>query len=136
YVPVVPENEVREYSPSGTLLKTFTGSGAGALKEPTAVAVDSSGDLWVADGGNHRIEKLSPAGALLEEIESEGAQTLALDGRGDVLAILKNDEDFCGAIEPPCSHLVEYSSTGARLADVGAGSFEVGGLRVVPMVAV
>jgi hypothetical protein len=137
YVPVVPENEVREYSPSGTLLKTFTGSGAGALKEPTAVAVDSSGDLWVADGGNHRIEKLSPAGAPLEEIESEGAQTLALDGRGDVLAILKNDEDFCGAKEPPCSHLVEYSSTGARLADVGAGSFEAGrGIPVIPMVAV
>ena len=48
YVPVAPENEVLEYSPGGTLLKTFTGSGAGAPKEPTGVAVGSSGDLWVA----------------------------------------------------------------------------------------
>ena len=78
YVPVVPENEVLEYSPSGTLLKTFTGSGAGALKEPTGVAIDSSGNLWVADAGNNRIVELDSSGAPVEvngkpvEIESEG----------------------------------------------------------------
>ena len=41
YVPDPSGNEVLEYSPSGTLLMTFAGSGAGALKEPTGVAVDS-----------------------------------------------------------------------------------------------
>ncbi len=129
YVPVVPDNEVLEYSPSGTLLKTFTGSGAGALKEPAAVAVDSSGDLWVADSGNNRIVELDSSGAPVEvngkpvEIESEGVFSVALDGQGDVLAVVQNSAVPCGEKPSPCVHLVEYSSEGRQLADVGAGHF-------------
>jgi DNA-binding beta-propeller fold protein YncE len=64
YVPDPSENAVLEYSPTGTLLKTFTGGGGdGALKGPSGVAVDSSGNLWVADTGNNRIEELDPADA-------------------------------------------------------------------------
>ena len=134
----VPNDEVLEYSPTGTPLKTFTGgAGAGKLKEPTGVAVDSSGNLWVADTGDNRIEELTQADSAIGEIKSEGVQTVALDGRGDVLAIVKNNEDACGSLHPPCSHLVEYDSAGARVADVGAGSFEGGGgfVPLPPMVA-
>jgi DNA-binding beta-propeller fold protein YncE len=123
YVPVVPKNEVLEYSPSGTLLKTFTGSGQAALKEPNGVAVDSSGDVWVGDTGNNRIEELSPTGTFIMEIQSEGAHSVALDGHGDVLAVVQNNADPCGERSSPCTHLVEYSSEGRQLADVGAGSF-------------
>ncbi len=127
YVPNPLENEVLEYSPSGTLLKTFTGSGAGALKEPTGVAIDSSGNLWVA--GNDRIVELDTSGAPVEvdgkpvEIESEGTWSVALDGRGDVFSLVYNDADPCGELGQACLHLVEYSPEGRRLADVGAGSF-------------
>ncbi len=129
YVPNPPENEVLEYSPGGTLLKTFTGSGAGALKEPTGVAIDSSGNLWVADFGNNRIVELDPSGTPVEvdgkpvEIESEGMYSVALDGHGDVFALVENSADPCGAIGGPCLHLIEYSSEGRQLADVGAGTF-------------
>ena len=129
YVPNPAENEVLEYSPSGTLLKTFTGSGAGALKEPTAVAIDSVGNLWVADAGNSRIVELDFSGAPVEvngkpvEIESEGVWSVALDGHGDVFAVVENGADPCGVIGSYCVHLVEYSSEGRQLADVGAGSF-------------
>jgi hypothetical protein len=129
YVPVVPENEVLEYSPSGTLLKTFAGSGAGALEEPTGVAVDSSGDLWVADSANNRIMEFDSSGAPVEvkgkpvEIESEGVGSVALDGHGDVFALVYNSADPCGVIGSSCLHLVEYSSEGGQLADVGAGEF-------------
>ncbi len=130
YVPVVPDNEVLEYSPSGTLLKTFTGSGVGALKEPTGVAIDSSGNLWVADAGNNRIVELDSSGAPVEvngkpvEIESEGVASVALDGHGDVFALVENSADPCGELEVrSCLHLVEYSSEGRQLADVGAGHF-------------
>ncbi len=131
YVPVVSENEVLEYSPSGTLLKTFTGSGAGALKEPTGVAVDSSGDLWVADAGNNRIVELDSSGAPVEvngkpvEIESEGVWSVAVDGQGDVFALVDNGADSCGEKASPCLHLVEYSAEGGQLADIGAGKFGV-----------
>jgi hypothetical protein len=125
YVPVAPENKVLEYSPSGALLQTFTGSGAGALEEPTAVAIDSSGDLWVA--GNNRVVELDSSGAPVEvngkpvEIESEGVWSVALDEHGDVLAVVANNADPCDEMSSPCVHLVEYSAEGRQLADVGAG---------------
>jgi hypothetical protein len=144
YVPVVPENEVLEYDPATCIeqqakgepppckpLKTFTGGpGSGALRGPTGVAVDSSGNLWVADSGNNRIVELDSSDAPVEmngkpvEISSEGIASIALDGRGDVLALVKNNVDSCGSVAPPCSHLVEYTSAGVQVADVGAGSFE------------
>jgi DNA-binding beta-propeller fold protein YncE len=146
YVPVVPENEVLEYSPSGTLLKTFTGSGTGALKEPTGVAADQkSGDLWVADAGNNRIVEFDSSGAPVEvngkpvEIKSEGVWSVALDGHGNVFALVENSADSCGEKRPPCLHLVEYSAEGRQLADVGAGYFGEqggGGERFYSMVAV
>ncbi len=144
YVPNPPANDVLEYSSSGTLLKTFTGSGAGTLKEPTAVAIDSSGNLWVA--GNNRIVELDSSGAPVEvngkpvEIESEGVSSVAPDGHGDVFALVENNAALCGAIRSPCPHLIEYSSEGSQLADVGAGSFgvpnEAGHVHFYDMVAV
>ena len=144
YVPVVSENKVLEYDPATcpaaptpcVPLKTFTG--AGALKEPTGVAIDPSGNLWVADSGNNRIEELSSTGAVLGEIKSEGVWSVALDGHGDVFALVDNSADPCGEIGTSCLHLVEYSSEGRQLADVGAGSFGVfgDGERFYSMVAV
>ncbi len=129
YVPDTQENEVLEYSPTGTLLQTFSGSGAGALEEPTGVTVDSSGNVWVADSGKNRLVELDSGGAPVEvngkpvEIESEGVWSVALDGHGDVFALVVNGADSCGELLTPCLHLVEYSSEGRQLADVGAGHF-------------
>jgi sugar lactone lactonase YvrE len=136
-VPVVPKNEVLEYDPATCVeeqakgepppckpLKTFTGgSGAGALKRPTGVAVDPAGDLWVADTGNNRIEELSSSDKPVSGgvIPSEGVGAVAVDVHGDVFAIDNNSRDTCGAIEPPCSHLVEYDPAGKQVTDVGAG---------------
>jgi DNA-binding beta-propeller fold protein YncE len=123
YVPVLPESEVLKYSPTGTLLQTFTGSGASTLKEPTGVAVSPSGDLWIADAGNSRVEELSPSGAFITEVKSEGSQqTVALDAHGDLFVDTENGADFCGSLQAPCLHVVEYSPAGAQLADIGAGS--------------
>ncbi len=133
YLPVVSENEVLEYSPSGTLLKTFTGSGAGALDEPTGVAIDSSGDLWVADASNGGgIVELDSSGAPVEvngkpvEIESRGVWSVGVDGQGHLFALVDNGLDSCGEKESPCLHLVEYSAEGGQLADIGAGNFGAG----------
>lgn len=129
YVPVVPENKVLEYGASEphAVLGEFTGgSGPAALKGPTGVAVDASGNVWVADAGNNRIEQLSPADVAVAEVKSQGVETLALDGHGDVLATVRNEEDFCGSLQPPCYHVLEYDETGKQVADVGAGSFEGG----------
>jgi len=42
------------------------GSGAGQLNEPTGLAVDqSTGDVYVADTGNNRVDKFDPFGTFI-----------------------------------------------------------------------
>jgi DNA-binding beta-propeller fold protein YncE len=48
------------------------GSGAGEFKHPVASAVDASGNVWVLDQGNDRVEKFSSAGGFLAAYGSEG----------------------------------------------------------------
>ncbi len=127
---VVPYNEVLEYDPGTcpappapcTPVKTFAGSGASALSGATGVAVDPSGNVWVADRGNNRIEEFSPSGSPIGEIKSVGVESVAVDAHGDVFAVVINGEDTCTPLAVPCEHLVEYSASGAQIADVGAGS--------------
>jgi DNA-binding beta-propeller fold protein YncE len=136
YLANAPNNEVQEFNPAGTVLRTFTGSGASALKEPTGVAVSpSSGDVYVADSANNRIEEFSPAGALLGSIASPGVQALALDAAGEILAGDLNSEDSCGSLPSPCFHVVLYSPAGAELGDFGAGAIGTSEFGVINTLA-
>ena len=49
------------------LLGSF-GTGDGQFTRPFGIATDSSGDIYVADRDNNRIERLSPTGAFLNHI--------------------------------------------------------------------
>ena len=44
------------------------GTGAGQFKGPVADAIDASGDVWVADYNNSRVEEFSAAGAFIKAI--------------------------------------------------------------------
>lgn len=91
------------YTVAGTGAAGFSGDGGSAtlasLNAPAGVAVDGSGNLYVADSGNHRIRKVTPAG-VITTIAGTGSggfsgdggpataaqlfspQGVALDGRG------------------------------------------------------
>ncbi|MCX6942928.1 MAG: Ig-like domain-containing protein, partial [Verrucomicrobia bacterium] len=66
-------SKVHKITPAG-VVSTFAGSGtrgyldgtgtAAQLDTPRGVATDSAGNVYVADPGNHRIRKISPAGVV------------------------------------------------------------------------
>ncbi len=76
YVPA--GDEIRKYSPTGTLLTQWgaTGSANGQFQGVDALAIDSSGNVYVADSGNDRVQKFSAAGAYLAQWGTTG------DGNG------------------------------------------------------
>jgi streptogramin lyase len=59
-------NTVREYANDGAYMKSF-GSG---LSQPNGVAVDPSGNVWIADSGNDRVLEYSNSGAMLTTISN------------------------------------------------------------------
>jgi serine/threonine protein kinase/DNA-binding SARP family transcriptional activator/DNA-binding beta-propeller fold protein YncE len=58
YVADTENNRVQEFSPSGTLVRTFKRDMSG----PDGVAVDSQGNVYVSEYYNGRIDKFSPTG--------------------------------------------------------------------------
>ena len=66
-------NKIRKISPAG-VVTTFAGSGspgddngtgtAASFRTPAGVAVDGDGNVYVADYGNFKIRKISPAGVV------------------------------------------------------------------------
>ena len=67
YVADTNNNRIRKISPAG-VVSTFSGSSSGdddgaladaKFNRPAGVAVDTSGNVYVADYSNHRIRKIS-----------------------------------------------------------------------------
>jgi sugar lactone lactonase YvrE len=57
------KNALIKFDSKGTVVGTFTGQNtpAGELKNPTGVAADAQGNIYIADTWNHRVVKLNPA---------------------------------------------------------------------------
>jgi tripartite motif-containing protein 71 len=63
-------NRIQKFSSTGVPLAQWGGPGAGPgqFSNPTGLAVDSQGDVFVADTGNNRIEELSSTGQYLAQL--------------------------------------------------------------------
>src|SRR5207302_11342697 len=81
YVTETQHNLVFKLSRLGVVLARLGGSGSqpGRLRTPEGVAVSSSGTIFVADTGNHRVEIFAPSGKLIGTIRK------GLDAPTDVL---------------------------------------------------
>ncbi|HET7485691.1 MAG TPA: S8 family serine peptidase, partial [Solirubrobacterales bacterium] len=68
------------------------GAGNGQLKAPSEVAVDSSGNVWVADTGNNRVEKFNSKGEYQSQFGTQGTgngqfqspRSIAIDASGNL----------------------------------------------------
>jgi len=104
-------NRIRKINSAG-IISTYAGSGilgytgdggladTAELKHPSSVAVDDSGNVYVADYGNNVIRKINPAGIITRfagstygfsgdggpatSAQLNGPTDIALDGNGDV----------------------------------------------------
>ena len=98
YVADYGNNEIREIAPDGTVSTPYgsltgksgstNGSGNSALfNSPNAVAVDGTGNLYVADTGNNLVRKIS-SGTSSTFVNSaaglSGPEGVAVDGSGNV----------------------------------------------------
>jgi NHL repeat-containing protein len=76
---------VLKYSGSGTLLTSWGsgGGGTGQFNNPQGVATDASGNVYVADAGNYRVQKFTSDGAYLAQWGTP-ALGIAIDAAGSV----------------------------------------------------
>jgi len=63
-------NNVEKYNSNGNSLQII---GAGVLNDPTGVAIDSGGNIYVSDGAPSRILKFAPNGNLLTTLGTTGS---------------------------------------------------------------
>ena len=90
YVADAGNNCIRQLSRDGSLVSTLAGEGtagtadgtgpAARCRNPTGVAVDVAGTLYVADQGSNRIRKITPAG-VVTTLAGSGSAGFA-DGQG------------------------------------------------------
>lgn len=90
YIADTQNHRVRQIAPDGTI-STLAGTGspgfsgdggspaAGQVNRPQAVAVDASGNVYVADTGNNRVREISPGGAITT-IAGNGTEGYSGDG--------------------------------------------------------
>lgn len=130
YVADSSHNRVLVYGPDGSLLQRLGANGGdgsagdapGAFSHPTAVAVDGAGDAYVADTGNNRIVKLSPAGAAVGMWGARGTADgrfrsptgIATDGAGTVY-VVDNENNRVEEFDPNGRFLGKWGVRGAGL---------------------
>ncbi|MBF0547041.1 MAG: IPT/TIG domain-containing protein [Candidatus Riflebacteria bacterium] len=90
-----PESSVNVFDLSGNFIRKLGsfGSGAGQFRFPRGIAVDSSGNVYVADSKNARIQKFNQDGAFLKKWGAYGTgdgqfsllQQVAIDSSGNFI---------------------------------------------------
>jgi autotransporter-associated beta strand protein len=112
---------IEEFSSGRTYLTQITSG----VSYPRDLAVDSRGDIWVADAGNNSIEELNSSGTQLLQITSANNLRfghiigLALDSSGDLWATdIGNERVVEFAVVPEPSALVMLTVAALLLAAI------------------
>jgi RHS repeat-associated protein len=111
---------VAELNPIYTASFGSSGTGNGQLKTPWGLAMDSSGNVWVSDTGNSRVEEFNSAGTFVRTVGSAGTgngqftspEAIAVDPHGNIWVADSGN-----------NRVEEFSSTGTYIKSIGsAGS--------------
>ena len=143
YVTDQGNNRVEEMSSAGSFIKTFgwsvgktgkaefeictkecksgiAGSGNGQFSDVAGVSVDSSGNVWVADFGNNRIEEFNEKGEYVQKFGSSGKEAEEFEGPTGIA--------FSGGnlyiTDSRNNRVQEFSTAGKRIGGFGEGGSE------------
>jgi tripartite motif-containing protein 71 len=103
------------------------GSGAGNLKAPSDVAIDSSGNILVVDKGNNRVQGFTPTGQYMASVGSLGSGNGQFN-RPTAIAIAANGDLLI--TDSGNARVQRFSSAGAYLSKFGSkgtGNGQFGG---------
>jgi DNA-binding beta-propeller fold protein YncE len=108
---------IRKFDPNGNLMVEWgeSGAGDGQFWAPKGVAADASGNVYVADTGNHRIQKFDSNGNFISKWEIEGTEngqspapySISTDSGGNIYVFMGNDR------------IQKYDSTGYLITEWG-----------------
>jgi LysM repeat protein len=100
------------------VLKWGAVSPAGQFKYPYGLAVDEGGNVYVADGGNHRIQKFNPDGNFVIKWGSEGSG----DGQfRDPVGVSVDNQGNVYVADRENDRIQKFDSNGNFLAKWGGG---------------
>ena len=141
YIADTGNKRIQVYSPSGAhLFNIGTGSrtattAPGSFNEPSGVAVDNAGIVYVADYWNKRVQRFTMDGKYLSSYAVNGwgvndynEAYLAVDNKGHLFAT-----DAPGTVNTHVNHVLELdAATGAVVRALGAGTAGTAGALTQP----
>ena len=101
----------------------------GAFNSPTGIALDSSGNLFVVDTGNARIQKFSPTGTfmLMRDVGSDQSSwDIALDSSDNVYVTQKTTHEILKFTKDLNSFTTAIGSTGTANGEFAANESPIG----------
>jgi DNA-binding beta-propeller fold protein YncE len=122
---------VSVWTPTGRYLRAFgdQGSGPGQLSSPGQVAVDGAGFVYVADGGNHRVEKFTPTGQYASSIGQGAGLFVGADQLSTPKGVAVAPDGTIYASDELYRRVQHYTADGGFLGSFGShgsgdGQFE------------
>jgi prepilin-type N-terminal cleavage/methylation domain-containing protein len=99
------------------------GPGNGQLRNPQGIAIDSSGNIWVVDAGNSRVQKLTSNGSYLMQVGCGGSGHCAASSANGMLAnpqgVAIDSSGNIWEVDYDNQRVQEFNSAGTWLRSIG-----------------
>src|SRR5207253_1027651 len=131
YIADLGNQRIRKVDAASGIITTVAGNGSSgfagdggaatsaSLDTPAAVALDASGNLYIADQNNHRIRKADAATGIITTVAGNGSPAFAGDGGAATSASLNNPD---GVAVDASGNVYVADQSNHRIRRVAAGT--------------